>query len=235
MRNYRRKNLKNLDTQDLREILEDLDNEKVIFSEKESEIIDKEMKMFPWKALSEAKRADDRIEVSFTFEKHGYKMSEEEEEALWEAFSAYDYEDWPRCDIALRAFFGMSILMEELDLSEWSNPHILRWYLMLRNTELINDPERIFVHMFFDQIAELLKSKTPAELKPLLDKNPTKDLFLLYPLFRDFITDTKEGKKYIKTAEAAKEAKMTKDEIIKIMKEAELDEYLSPEDKLQVA
>ena len=163
-----------------------------------------------------------------------YQLSEEEEEALWEAFSAYDYADWPRCDTALRAFFGMPILTEKIDLSEWSEPHILSWYIMLMNTELINDPDRMSVHIFLNQIMELLASKIPAELKPMLDKNPTKDLFLLYPLFRDYFADTKEGKKYIKIAEAAKEAEITKEEIIKIMKDAELEEYLSPADRLQI-
>ena len=163
-----------------------------------------------------------------------HKIFPEQFEALKEAFDAYTLKDWVRCRSALEVFFEYEKPEDicQLDPSDWDYHNILRWFEMLYETNLSDDPDGSPARIFSEMINDAFILKMPPEFKPKLKEGLKKFFPELNDLLENSTTYSEDGLKCIKISEVAENLGVSEEEIIQVLDEAETGEFILTEDKI---
>ena len=155
-------------------------------------------------------------------------------ETLEKAFQAFDREDWISCRSALEVFFEWEAnqALNYLDVSAWNYQHIIRWWVMLYETNICDEkPDGSPAQIFSDKISYQFFLRMPEHAKPKLEEGLKKFFPKLYSLQKKSTTYTEDGQKCLTIAEAAETFGMSEDEITDALSDKDSGKFLLTEDE----
>jgi pentatricopeptide repeat protein len=227
MKNYSIEELQNLNAKELIEIGKSIVKGKLQFT-------DEKMQILYAQTILVGNRVKDINEVMTTPCICNPSNYAEIRETLEKAFEACDREDWTRCRSALEVFFEWEANQDltTLDLYAWDYQHIIRWWVMLYETNICDEkPDGSPAQIFSDKINYQFFLRMPQHAKPKLEEGLKKFFPKAYNLLKNSTTYTEDGQKCLTITEAEEALGMPEGELSDALIDKEIGEYFLTEDQ----